>query len=206
MPLRHLLYRCPCCGHDPTSGEGDGAACAGCGASFRRVPPGCHVRVVEPSGAARVVHPRALVRRVREAGGPRTAARKADGTVRYEARVMCSEALSFRPVRRAGRLLGFFESQGRERPGTVVAGREGLSFEAVGGGAGRHWSFLDITGIQVSSSALQIKPRGAVLVQLRFPDDSPLRWEELVQWLMREAYTEHGRGLVVEFQPRVVVA
>jgi len=87
---------------------------------------------------------------------------------------------------------------------------EGVASMPAGGkGAGEQdsrlsWSLLEIRAVQTSSSSLQFSPRGGGLVELRFPYDSPLRWETLLRGALRRAYRREGRGEIVEFQPRIV--
>lgn len=206
MPLRHLLYRCPACGHDPTSGIKDVAECPECGASYRRgrSDPG-RILVTPPDGSpGREVRAGRLVDAIEELGGPRTAARAADGTVRYEANVEArrSEGDDL-PLRYRGEVLGFVERLGEGQDARLVATGEALSLLRNGDPV-NHWNLLDIAAIQASSSALQISTREARVVQFRFRDDSPKRWEDLLRWLVAEAYRREGRGEVVEFQPRIV--
>lgn len=101
---------------------------------------------------------------------------------------------------------------GAPSPGAATLDREAISIEvsdAVSPSGhtrpyGR-WGYLELKAMQTSSSSLQISLPGNRLVQLRFTDDSPKRWEDLLQQLIREAYQQAGRGFVAEFQPRIAV-
>jgi hypothetical protein len=112
-----------------------------------------------------------------------------------------------------GELQGFAERMERPEPGSLRIDGEGLTFapgpdgDDEGGMAPvRHWSFMAIGAVQTSSSSLQISPRSGGLWEFRFRGDSPKRWEELVRYGLREAYRRAGRGEIVEFQPRIVIA
>ncbi len=206
MPLRHLLYRCPTCGHDPTSGVGDVAECPACGASYRRgrADP-ARILVVPGDGAeGREVPPGELVDAMEELGGPRTAARAPDGSLRYEAEVETrrSEEVEI-PLHHRGEVLGFVERLGDAEEGRLVATADSLSLLRNGDPVS-HWNHLDIGAIQASSSALQVSTRENRVFHFRFVEDSPKRWEDLLRWLVAEAYRREGRGEVVEFQPRIV--
>ncbi len=72
---------------------------------------------------------------------------------------------------------------------------------AEGGGV---WNHLDILAMQSTSSSLQLSLPGDRLVQFTFLDDSPRRWEVLMQQLISGAHQRAGHGRVVEFQPRIV--
>ena len=132
-----------------------------------------------------------------------TRALQPDGGLRYSAAVMVSWRTTESTVRYRGVLRGFTEFMGPPAPATLTVDREEVAVEDGRRDSGR-WRHLDIRAVQASSSALQLSLRGNRLVQLRFPDDSPRRWEELIRRLVSEAYERAGRGRVVEFQPRVV--
>lgn len=207
MALKHLLYRCPACGHDPTSGKGDVVECAGCGASYRRgrADPARIAVTGGDGGGSREVPAGELVDAIEAHGGPRTAARSSgDGAVRYasDVEVRRSEGEEV-PVRHRGEVLGFVERLGKPENGQLAADADGLSLLKNGDPVGR-WNLMDIRAIQATSSALQISTRENQIFHFRFVDDSPRRWEELLRWLVSEAYRREGRGEVVEFQPRIV--
>jgi hypothetical protein len=66
------------------------------------------------------------------------------------------------------------------------------------------WPLLEIRAVQTSSSCLQFSPASGGLVELRFPHDSPFRWETLLRNALRRVYRREGLGEIVEFQPRIV--
>lgn len=219
MPLTYLLYRCPRCGHDPLRGEKDEAWCPGCGVRFSRGGEGALIRVQEGSGEIWEVPGHRLVAAM-EARGPGDASY--DGPTpglprRTDVKVRRSGLES--PVRWNGHLLGFAEAMGEAAPGVLTLHEESLEIRmdpgappALGteeGGAQEEagllvWPLLELRAVQTSSSSLQFSPSSGGLVELRFPQDSPFRWESLLREALRRAYRRAGRGEIVEFQPRIV--
>ena len=149
------------------------------------------------------IHSSILCERIELHGGPVTRATLPGGEVRYSAEAMVSWRVGERAVWRRGMLLGFSETMGPAVRGTVAADRDTVSVEDGRSDSGR-WRHLDLVAVQASSSSLQLSLPGDGLVQLRFLDDSPRRWEMLMRRLIGEAYERAGWGGVVEFQPRIV--
>lgn len=218
MALKDLLYRCPVCGHDSTTGKKTTARCPACGREFEWLgPDGIEVRL--GSGAVEGVHhPAELVDRIREHGGPLTAAQTEEG-LEYRAPADYHGPVTEQPLRiKDGPLLGYVENPGASVPGLLTLSADRLSFRAEGrvsvprGGAtvtddGRlEWSLDQITSLQVASGALQIGIRGEGTIEIGLRDDSPFRWEELLQHVLRRRWEEAGRGGIVEFQPRIETA
>jgi hypothetical protein len=199
VPLRHVLYRCPLCGHDPTGGQGDEVECPGCHATFCRAQRGILVRTVDGESVEAMPQ---LVDRIRAHGGPVTAATNADGSIRYSADAVYQGILFEEPLRKGGRLLGYVEHPRRPQEGLLEATEWELSFRAVGLPDLR-WPLRDVAALQVSTRSLQIGVRYMGTVQFSFPAASTFRWEELLQHLLREAWRREGRGEVTEFQPRL---
>ena len=202
MALIDLCYRCPQCGRDPMGGEGDAAWCASCGIRIERSRGRLLLSLAE--GDQRFdVSAADLCRRIDEHGGPITRATRDDGTLEYSAHARISWRVSERAIRYRGVLRGFVESMGPAAPGTVTVDRDRVHVDA----GGRHtgsWRHLDLGAVQASSSSLQLSLPDDQLVQFRFEDDSPRRWEALMRRLITDAYERAGRGVVVEFQPRIV--
>ncbi len=203
MPLTYLLYRCPRCGHDPVEGRGDAARCPACRTAFARVGGTGRIRVQDPAGESWDVAPAALVDAIDRHGGPLSAVEERDGRPEYTAAAVLRRAREEEPVRVGGRLLGFVERFGQPHDGTLRLRGETLSFTVDGATVGQ-WNLLDLRSIQTSSGSLQITGEDG-MVQFRFHDDSPRRWESLLHHLIRDGYRREGRGEIVEFQPRIVV-
>lgn len=224
MALADLCYRCPDCGHDPMAGKGDRAWCSSCGFRVRRRRNGIYA--TRSGHGPQVAQAPTLVRPMEPLHG-------ADHPFRHSARAMVSWRIGQEPIWRGGKLRGFAERMGAPLPGTATLDREAISIESSGvptpnpsatgpssgaptpnsdavrrplqGQPSARWGYLELKAMQTSSSSLQISLPGDRLVQLRFTDDSPKRWEDLLQQLIREAYRRAGRGHVHEFQPRVGV-
>ena len=202
MALVDLCYRCPECGHDPMGGEGDAAWCESCGVRIER--RGGRLLISFPKNDMEFdIKAADLYGKIYEHGGPMTRATRDDGAVRYSARAEVSWRISERPVWHRGALLGFAESMGPKAPGTITVERETVSIDDGRPASGR-WRLLDIRAVQAASRSLQLSLPGDELVQLRFLNDSPRRWEILMRLLIADAYERAGRGRVAEFQPRIV--
>ena len=203
MALADLLYRCPACGHDPTTGEGDVAQCPECGMVYERGRGDLLLLERPPGGSERQAPVSALVARIEAHGGPLTRATGPDGSVGYEADVMVSWRQSEDPVRYRGQLRGYSETMGEPAPAVIRADDEAVHVVSEGSSS-ESWPFLEIRALQTSSSSLQLSLPGDRLVQFKFLTDSPRRWEDLLRHLVREAHRRAGNGFVVEFQPRIV--
>lgn len=114
-----------------------------------------------------------------------------------------------------GEVLGFVERYGEERAGCLTLRADALVFDldhptgTEGTGEGGDlsswsWPLLELRAVGASSSSVQFMPSGGPAVELRFPDESPRRWEESLKRAVDLAWREAGRGHVVEFQPRIV--
>jgi hypothetical protein len=51
MPIHHMIYRCPRCGHDPLDGQRRGAKCSFCATQFEQ-GRGAVIIVRPPDGPA----------------------------------------------------------------------------------------------------------------------------------------------------------
>lgn len=209
MALHHLLYRCPFCGTDPLRGERDAAACSSCGRRFTRVRKGGVIRV-EGEGAAEDHPISALAERIHALGGPLTAADDGAGGLAYSAEVVLREAAEEEPVRFRGQVLGFVEQLSGGVPGTLSLDVDTLVFRAAPDGSTasnpeeRRWGLLDVRAVQSASSSVQISPARGGVVQFKFAEDSPVRWEALLKEALQRAYRQAGLGTIREFQPRIV--
>ena len=203
MALADLLYRCPRCGFDPMEGVGDEASCPSCGTGFTR---GRGNRVLverRPDGGTVETPVSALVGLIEASGGPLTRARRPDGSMGYSADVDVSWRVAEEPVHHRGELRGFSERMGEPVPGVLTVDESSVTVRTEADGEAT-WPFLEIRALQTSSSSLQLSLPEDRLVQFRFREDSPRRWEDLMRHLLREAYRRAGKGNVVEFQPRIV--
>ncbi len=216
MALTDLLYRCPRCGHDPTRGRRDEACCPGCGTVYRR--EGACVVAAEgtPEGDAPAapppplpdawragVEPAELVDAMARLGGAVGSALDEDGQVVHEARALHHGALAEVPVRRGRTLVGFAERVPPGRTGVLRVDDRALSFRFDGDAAEETWSLDDVTGLQLASRALQVGLGGRVF-QWTLLEDSPFRWEELLQALLDRRWRLLDRGEIAEYQPRLV--
>lgn len=203
MSLRDLLYRCPACGHDPTTGEGSQVRCPGCGTTFRPGSGGTRILVIASGGEAGEVPAQVLTARIEAAGG--AAADEAlapDGEEVRRARVRVRRSGGEgRPVWRSGELLGFVERFGPWEEGTLVAAHDRIRLEA--GEDSPEWGLLELTAVQGSSSTVQLRAASGELMQVRFIEDSPRRWESLIRRLVARCWERAGLGEVTEFQPRI---
>lgn len=218
MALTHLLFLCPRCGHDPLEGEKDVAACPECGLRFSRGGEGGLIRVVE-DGREWEVSGSVLTEAVLKRSLAALDAPLPNGDSIHSAQVLVRVSGEETPVRWEGQLLGFAEAMGEPTQGSLHLTRDSLRFsrDSKGFGAGEErfeaengafpttqWKILSIRALQTSSRALQFSPASGGLLEFRFPNDSPFRWEGLLRETMRRVYRENGLGEIVEFQPRIV--
>ena len=203
MPLKYLLYRCPACGHEPVEGDGDVMSCPSCDTRYARGGGKRLIRVERPGTPSKEVPVIELVRAIDGHGGPMDRATSEDGTIDDRAGVLVRRAYVEEPVRYRGRLLGFAERLSEAVPGTLrltdsclIVDEDGSEALCIG--------LLEIGAVQTSSSSLQLTIPSGELIQLRFLEDSPRRWEHLLEAALQRAYREAGRGEIVEFQPRIV--
>ena len=218
MALTHILFLCPRCGHDPMEGEKDEARCPECGLRFARGGEGRLIRVVE-DGREWEVSGAVLTEAVLKRSLAALDAPLPDGDSIHSAQVLVRASGEETPVRWEGQLLGFAEAMGEPTPGTLHLTRDFLRFsrDSKGFGAGEkrfeaekegfpptEWDLLSIRAVQTSSRALQFSPASGGLLEFRFPNDSPFRWENILRETLRRVYREKGLGELVEFQPRIV--
>lgn len=197
MAIRDLLWACPLCGAVSGLRRVDGRErCRACGTEYRR---GAGSRIV----AFPVGRPRLDRSSVEWLAGLPPIEPFPDGGASRETRVSARFAGVDVRVRWRGELLGFREALGEPVAGVLRLTPDRLEFQALGGEL-HGWSLGEITGVQPSSSTVQVKPRHEGVVGFRFTDESPRLWEELLGESLRRWYRRAGRGEVIEFQPRVV--
>jgi DNA-directed RNA polymerase subunit RPC12/RpoP len=225
MPIHHMLYRCPRCGHDPLDGHKVIAKCSSCGTQFEQ-GRGAVIIVRPPDGPPEQCTAGSLLADVERLGGPGLAepdlgAQLGEDSLFREARITFGRAEGHDVIRWRGEVLGFSERISWKGRGTVRLEGEALTFEPdQGTGRGRSsrggqdsmdvlgqsFSCLlgDIRGVQISSRALQVMLDGGLLYQFEFVDDSPKRWEDLVCIALTRLYARSGQ-CITEFKPRIVL-
>lgn len=184
--IRDVVWACIVCGKaDGLTTEGK---CRECGAEYSR-GRGADI-VVKSKGERRVYAPRDITRMLPDAG--------ATGTAHCTVR----DSVGDKPFYAHGRYLGRIEQLGPPRTGKLILTEDRLQFEA---DAGQDFDIplVDITAIQPSSHALQLKTRYMPLFSIKMTDSSPKLWEERLQNAINAAYVRDSRGEVVEFQPRI---
>ncbi len=201
MPIQHLLYRCPRCGHDPTTATDKGTQCDSCGTSFEQGRASV-VLVRSADGEVEEASVRTLMDAIDGRGGALSRALDHGGRLSYEARVAVAHGNDHQAVWWKGRLLGFFERLTERREATLRLDGDDLTVTSTGWEP-LVWPLESILAIQISSKAIQLNIRGVGLYQMEFLNDSPRRWEELLQVALRRFYAHLGRE-IVEFQPRIV--
>lgn len=216
MPLVHFLFRCPLCGHDSMAGKGDRAWCSHCRSEFQRDGAGGLIEVRKASGGTSEIPAMRLVglHGEMEEHATEPDASEMQSSVARRARVIVRMATREEEIRHRGEVVGFCEQLGERQRGVLelsgsrlvldFPGVEGVAGEK-GEGEGRRlaWGPTDIGAIQTSSSSVQIAPREGGLVHFRFTDDSPKRWDGLLQAFVQAGYRREGLGEIVEFQPRI---
>jgi hypothetical protein len=161
------------------------------------------IRVESPGSPSRELPGLELVRAIDSHGGPGDRAMSEDGTIDDLAAVLIRRSYAEEPVRYGGRLLGFAERLDEEVPGTLRVTDSCLIVDRDEGEA-LCVGLLEVRALQTSSSSVQITIPSGELIQFRFSQDSPRRWEQLLKLALRRASREAGRGDIVEFQPRIV--
>lgn len=199
MAIHDLLWACPECGaEEALRRAGRGEACAACGTHYRQLGGG-RIAASRPGrgevvrGAAEWLAHLPEVTAVTQRAGTEAAA-----TLRRAER---DEA-----VRVAGEYLGRVEQFGPSTEGRLRLTPDALEFTPSGRGERQAWLLGDLTAVQLSSGSLQLKVRAEPLLSFRFSESSPRLWEARLGATLSAFYARHGRGRIVELQPRIVVA
>jgi hypothetical protein len=103
-------------------------------------------------------------------------------------------------VRSYGKYLGRIERFGAYRFGRLILTEDALAFQAREGEGSFRWPLGEVTAIQPSSTALQVKARRRPVVSIRFVNSSSRLWEERLQMALRQHYKGQH---IIEFQPRL---
>ena len=205
MPIHHMLYRCPRCGHDPLQGHEGKAECVSCGTRFEQ-RRGAVIIAHPPEGSAEQTDATRLLAAVEEMGGPGVRTDAGEERLFRESRIRSGRVEGHDVIRWRGRVLGFSEKIVWKGEGFLRLEREALTFRPdAGSGQGFSCLLSDIRGVQISSKALQITLEGSRMHQFEFIEDSPKRWEDLVCLALTRLYAQSGQS-VIEFKPRIITA
>lgn len=189
--IKDLLWACVVCGADGGIRRiGRHEMCIACKSTYRR-GAGVNI-VVQPLGRE------AVARNAKEwlSTLPPIAL---TGVALADVRMSAGDT-----VLRDGKLyLGRIEHFGKPVRGTLTLTEDRVTFEPALGGDGFDIDLDDLTAVQPSSSALQIKARGRPVIVIKFPTSSAKLWEERLQHSLRACYGRKGRGEIAEFQPRI---
>ena len=208
MPIHHMLYRCPRCGHDPLDRHERGARCSSCRTGFEQ-GRGSVIIVRPPDGPPESTAASSLLADVERMGG--AGIKKALGkdleeeSLLREARIVFGRAEGHDVIRWRDKVLGFSERISWKGEGLLRLEGEALSFKPSGGSDGFSCLLDDIRGVQISSRALQVTLEAAGLCQFELLDDSPKRWEDLLCLALRRFYAQRGQR-VTEFKPRIITS
>jgi hypothetical protein len=205
MPLSDFLYRCPSCGAAPTVSEGVSARCSRCRRSYTPGRGGGLIMERSPDGSQRAVHAADLAREIVVRGGPGSIPE--EGTSFLETRVRFRRAIREDAIRHEGKLLGYAERFDTPREGILRLDAVHLRIlpADTDGHGDLTWALEDIQAIQASSSSIQFSPAAGGVVLLRFLDESPRRWDDLLRTALQARWYALGRGPIAEFQPRIRV-
>lgn len=186
--IRDLLWGCVICAAPESLRMVDRVeTCEKCGARYRRAQ-GAQI-AVEVEG--RGIETRSAVEWSRHLP-PVTPTGSAECLLRV--------AESDLPVSAYGEYLGRVERFGEFQFGALHVSESTLRFEARDGVGDFEWQLGDLTAIQPSSTALQIKARRRPVVSIRFVNSSSRLWEERLQLALRQYYSTRE---IIEFQPRI---
>lgn len=197
MALRDLLWACPRCGED--RGLDRKGVCASCGTVFHR-GVGAEIVARDPQGGEETRQAADWVDALPNAAGllsddPGRPSRAA----RVQARPVSGQENVFGETGFLNRV----ELYGPPVSATLLLYPDRIEVRWDRDPASV-WPLERLTGVQASSSTLQLKTRGEPLVSFRFEDDSVYLWEILVHAALRVFYGTTGRGTILEFQPRIV--
>jgi hypothetical protein len=188
--IRDLLWGCVICGEMESLQMMDRIeTCAKCGAKYRR-GQGASIEV-EVQG-----------RGVETRSAAEWTSQLPPVTPTGTAECLLRKAVSDTPVYGYGEYLGRVERFGNFHFGQLVLTDASLRFEPRDGDDGFDWPLGEITAIQPSSTALQIKARKRPVVSVKFSASSSRLWEERLQLALRQYYSSHH---IIEFQPRVCI-
>ena len=134
MPIHHMLYRCPRCGHDPLDGYKGRAKCVSCGTQFEQGRGGAIV-VRPPDGPPEQSTASDLLADVERLGGPGIGTQPGEESLFREARTAFGRADGHDVIRWRGEVLGFSERISWRGRGIIRLEGEGLTFKPTQGPA-----------------------------------------------------------------------
>ena len=201
MPIEHLLYRCPGCGHDPIMATPRGAWCESCDTSFEQGNSSV-VIANSPDGKIKKYSVKTLMDTIEKLDGTSPDIFDHNCEKTYDAHVTVSRGKNHKSVRWRGRLIGFFEHI-TERQAAILKLKKDDLILARGEQNSLVWPLENLTAIQISSKAIQVNIRGEGLYQIEFISDSPRRWEDLLQHTLYRFYKTRGQRIIA-FQPRII--
>jgi hypothetical protein len=187
-------------------GEKDEAWCPACRTRFSRGGVGGRIRIEEASGETWEVPTRALTSWPEEPAALTPDGPREDGSWSHRAAVEVRRAEVEQPFHFRGELLGFAEVFGPASEGVLEINEAALVLRTAGEAKEEEdrWSLMEVRAVQTSSSSLQFACGDGSLIQFRFQEDSPRRWESLLRGALKAIYRKKGLGEIVEFQPRIV--
>ena len=186
--IRDLLWGCVVCGAPESLRMVDRIeTCEKCGATYRR----SHGAQIAVAVEGRGIETRSAAEWSRHLP-PVTPVGSAECLLRA--------AKSELPIRAYGEYLGRIERFGDFHFGELVLTESTLSFQAREGAGSFDWPLGELTAIQPSSTALQMKSRGRPVVSIKFVNSSPRLWEMRLQMALRQYYKDRH---IMEFQPRI---
>lgn len=201
MPIHHLLYRCPECGHNPTTADDHGARCQGCGTHFER---GNYALIVtQPAaGAKRTATAAQLIDAIRIWEDKSPTGIGLDGVLDYAAEVTYKRVVGQGVVHEGKLVIGFYEKFSEVAHGTLRITDDGLDLSGVEEDS-FDWPWSVVRAVQTTGKSVQLMLAEDGLFDFRFDKDSPRRWEELLHARLQAHYAVSGLR-VREFQPRIL--
>lgn len=188
--IRDLLWACVICGEEEALRVDNRVeTCSACGAQYRRTK-GAHIAIA--------VQGRGVETRTAAEWSSQLPPVSPSGKAECLVRAAESEL----SVRGYGEYLGRVEKFGNFHFGDIELSDTALKFTAREGDHSFEWPLRDITAVQPSSTALQIKASGRPVVSIKFVNSSSRLWEERLHVALRKHYS--GRE-VIDFQPRISV-
>lgn len=189
--IKDLLWACVVCGMEGGIRKvGRTEVCSACGAMYRR-GAGANI-IVKPKGREPVV------RNAKEWANSLPPV-----TLTGQALADVSVSVGDTVLRDGSKFLGRVEHFGPLNRGTLVLTEDRIAFTPALGDGGFDLRIEELTAVQPSSSALQLKARGRPVIVIKFPASSAKLWEERLQHSLRSCYARNGLGEIAEFQPRI---